>query len=201
MNSYPESLNAYPSNWVTEIKEKSEDSQWKIDAGISYDEISTPELKDLFNYLQSLSNFKKLETLDIPFTDADYFKMKDKKAHEIKQISGFLKNQPNLAKRCIDVGGGIGHLSRTLVNKHQMKALVIESNNEFCEIGKKVNKKLNINDIDYRSETFNKYSTYHHDCNTLTMGLHACGDLSCDIIEYAAKNNLKEYFKFWVLLL
>ena len=196
MNSYPESLNAYPTNWVKEIKEKPEDCQWKIDAGVSYDEISTPDLKGLFSNLQSLSNFKKLESLNIPFTDADYFKMKDKKRHEIKQISGFLKNQPNLANSCIDVGGGIGHLSRTLVNKHQMKSVVIESNNDFCEIGKEVNKKLNVNNIDYRSEAFNKDSIYHHDCDTLTMGLHACGDLSCDIIEYTAKNNLKNILSF-----
>ena len=114
MNSYPESLNAYPTNWVSEIKEKSEDCQWKIDAGISYDELNTPDLKDLFSRLQSLSNFKKLESLDIPFTDADYFKMKDKKRHEIKQISGFLNNQSKLAKNCIDVGGGIGHLIKNL---------------------------------------------------------------------------------------
>ena len=66
----------------------------------------------------------------------------------------------------------------------------------FARLVKNVNKKLNINDIDYRSEPFNKDSSITMTATLLRWALHACGDLSCDIIEYAAKNNLKNILSF-----
>lgn len=196
MNSYPQSLEAYPSEWLTDITNLSEDNQWRIDAGFSYNEIREPKLKNLLNNLKELSTFQKLETSEVLFSDTDFFKMKEKKRHEIKNISGFLFQKTNLAKSCIDVGGGIGHLSRTLANKHEMSSLIIESNKEFCEIGQKVNKKLNIGKINYMSEPFNKNSTYHCDSNTFALGLHACGDLSSEIIEYSVNNDLQNILSF-----
>jgi len=196
MNSYPKSLEAYPKDWVNAIKNLNEHDQWRLDAGISCEMVTIPELKNLLNSIKEKSSFEKLESKELEFSDADLFKMKDKKRHEIKKITGFLKNKSDLPDECIDIGGGIGHLSRTLVNKLNKKSVIIESNDKFCEIGEKVNQNLGIKCIDYRPEFFDKNLSYHQGHNCFTLGLHACGDLSSDIIDYTVKNNLESILSF-----
>jgi hypothetical protein len=190
MNSYPESLNAYPQNWIEDLDKLDDESLWSIDTGRAFDKISNNELKDLFKRLKIIGQISSLEAPKVDFTQEDFFKMKEKKRHEVERIISFLKDRKDENPEVLDIGGGIGHLARVLSKKMGKAATIVEADPNFIRIGNEVNKKLNVKNISYVNDFFSKKESYHQCNSTLMTGLHACGDLTSDLIEYAAKNRL-----------
>ena len=192
MNSYPSSLNAYPDNWIEDLNNLNDESLWRIDTGQSFDDIANQELKELFVRLKEISKFPTLKTSKLNFSPEDFFKMKDKKRHEIERIVSFLSEKKDISPRVLDIGGGIGHLARTLSKKMEKEGIIVEANSDFTRIGKQVNNKLNINNVSYINEYFKKDKSYHHNQSTMMTGLHACGDLTSDLIQYTVEKDLHD---------
>ena len=77
-------------------------------------------------------------------SEADYpsrafWKISEKKRHEINQmipVLNSLKSKSGKSK-LVDIGGGVGNLSRILAAYHGHYCQVIEQNAEFIESGKK----------------------------------------------------------------
>ena len=137
LNFYPKSLEYYPESWVNEIRKLSRKDQWLIDTGVDFSAISNIEMKELFDDLQKASAIPQIDIEQYPFKKSDFFRMKVKKAHEISRIIPFLDERKNSFEQFIDVGGGVGHLSRTTAQKLKKKGTCIELNPDFVASGKK----------------------------------------------------------------
>ena len=105
--------------------------------------------------------------------------MKVKKAHEISRIVPYLDHKKDQFKKFIDVGGGVGHLSRTTAQKLNKLGTCIELNPDFVQSGKRIMKLQNDQCFEYKNVAFQEFlneKTEETD-KTLLMGLHACGPL------------------------
>ena len=69
-----------------------------------------------------------MKTSKLNFSSEDFFKMKEKKRHEIERIISFLSNKENTSPKVVDIGGGIGHLARSLSKKMNKEGVIIEAN-------------------------------------------------------------------------
>ena len=74
----------------------------------------------------------------------------------------------------------------------EKEGIIVEANSDFSRIGKQVNNKLNINNVSYINEYFKKDKSYHKDHSTMMTGLHACGDLTSDLIQHTVEKDLHE---------
>ena len=171
MNDYPESLNAYPTSWINILRELNISQLWEIDSGQNYAHIDQEEsLLGLLTEVKKLSKIKKLQFTNLEFTPSDFFRVKDKKKHEIQRIVGLLEFEKDNSKSILDIGGGVGRLSRSLCTKLDKKsALIVEANAEFINIGKKINQKKRLDQIEFKHSTFNK-DTKIDDCYELSVG-------------------------------
>ena len=197
MNDYPESLNAYPPSWIKILRELNVCELWELDSGQNYTHVDQEaSLLVLLTQIKKLSEIKKLKFNNLEFTPSDFFRVKDKKKHEIQRIVGFLDLEEDNSKSILDIGGGVGHLSRSLCTKLDKKsALIIEADKEFINIGKKINQKKRLDQISYKCSVFD-INTEIDEYFDLCIGLHACGDLSSDLIALSSEKKINNILNF-----
>ena len=198
LNFYPKSLEYYPESWVSEIRKLSRKDQWLIDTGVDFSAISNIEMKQLFDDLQKASAIPQIDIEQYPFKKSDFFRMKVKKAHEISRIIPFLDKRKNSFEQFIDVGGGVGHLSRTTAQKLKKKEPVLNLTLTLLPRGKEFLKFRRTPAFLIKMFPFKRCFTKKASCadKTLLMGLHACGPLSNDIISYAVQSEIGTLLNF-----
>ena len=137
-------------------------------------------------------------------------KIKNKKEHEITRIVDIVKilleNLTFKIDEIIDIGAGIGHLSRILSLLLPYKVSTIEGDSNLVEKASKIDDKiskskqyLNKKDNEDRSEFVplerrnlfiksEKEIQYSEEKNLFLTGLHTCGDFSSTIMRYFVSN-------------
>ena len=207
LNYYPAGLDAYSSDWVEQVQQLSIQDRWLLDSKQSFESLEKGELKDL---LLSLFNLTKLpndliEKKPIKLTRKDFHKIKPKKEHEITEILSYLNSKKIECSHYVDIGGGVGHLSRLCSQFLNSKAICFEMNPYFVELGKKqihsecdvhfVNHKIeSYHEIKNKSDQSNLKKEFSHD--SFCLGLHTCGNLANSIIETNIKYQTKGLLNF-----
>lgn len=118
-------------------------------------------------------------------------KMTEKKQHELSVI-----NQQFQKLNCehfIDIGSGAGHLSSYLLWQNKKTSECIDLNAQFQEIGKKKFKRdlpELLERLTFTHAQFSKQTPLKETKNMALIGLHACGDLSVEILQSFTQNQI-----------
>jgi len=132
--NYPNTLKAYDIQHLDLLNQLSDDELWKIDARFDFSPIKdTP----LFSLIEKTMSFNQIINKYIP-TQLNlpllaFTRIKDKKHHELDNLIPLiidLKHKLNF-KTVIDIGGGVGHLSRILGSYFNTAATCIDINQDF----------------------------------------------------------------------
>ncbi|XP_060517478.1 probable methyltransferase-like protein 25 [Cylas formicarius] len=159
----------------------------------------------LIHFLKSLEAFEpelKLSTVKLDFVCPHNSGLSKKKIHEIQSLAPLIE-QTCQAYQCdliVDIGSGLGYLSHFLYSKYNYKVLGLEASEEFLHAAYRHQEKYHpasrgcvkfcriyikddsCEDVERLiEEHFNKAE------NICITGLHACADLSIDILHLFAK--------------
>ncbi|MBD66237.1 MAG: hypothetical protein CME62_13585 [Halobacteriovoraceae bacterium] len=188
IRKYPNFCPTQIRPWVEELMQKDTtelvtfENEFKLNTKI-------PEFSELLATIRDLIDFPQL-SFQSPSLISN--KIKEKKAHEIAQISFLLNEYDQL--NLIDIGGGAGHLSENLIHKRDRFSFCIDQDSNLHESGRKRilrNHSQNQNKIEFVPLRFNEKAPVFRNniyLKNLVLGLHACGDLSADIIHYFQKS-------------
>jgi hypothetical protein len=196
LETYPRILDSYPKDWLDALHPLSEDELFLFDTKNLLNNLSG--LKILIDELHDLTKLEKIEIHEEKLEDWAYAKVKSKKKHEISILAPIIKELQTSVdfEQIVDIGGGVGHLSRICSHYYFIPSISIDRDKEFQLSG---NKRLQ----KYRKLSGAKDVTFLHldiksqnDANSFfkiyqtksaTIGLHACGSLSNFIIETGIK--------------
>lgn len=154
-------------------------------------EILPPDLREYILQTKNLYIDRRLDSFNKNSNPIEFKeKIHVKKRHEINQISNLIFNvcEKNRINCIIDVGSGVGYLSRILSSKYQV--ISIECCAERVATSKQKSRAHSIIHINARLDSKNFESVLERiKCSLdiisprfLLTGLHACGDLSSQIM-------------------
>ena len=190
LETYPQHLRPYPKSWLDELREKSDEELYHIDINCQSHSVKNSEFKE---YLNTIKEYSDIEYIKIPaqrdYPSWAFFKVKEKKVHEIQVIVDqihSLKEKTNFNK-IVDIGGGVGHLSRTLAHYHSIPCTSLDIDEHFQEIGKKRLEKFPLpkgaDEVKFINHDFSK--DFEQNLNkkifsrdSFSIGLHTCGPLA-----------------------
>lgn len=207
LNFYPHTLGHYPKEWLDSLDNLSKEDLWAFDNKKDYSKLprnGLPELCQKLVEVTSRLDFKAIEEEKTPLKPKDFIKIKRKKKHEIIQIHHTLeknlqKSEPlkNLT-HFIDIGGGVGHLSRVISSSMDKKITSIDLNKEFQETGIKRNHPhITFLNHEMKEDSFQNEDIQKafHD-QSFCLGLHTCGPLANHLIKTSARLKAKGLFNF-----
>jgi hypothetical protein len=189
LNQFEKRKHYYPQYLIDQLREMKDAEHYRF---IHFHETKNLDqravaFQDKINCLTSPFPYKKRQTDQLP--SWALWRVSKKKQHEIEQIIGFIKEQKGIQK-IVDIGGGIGHLARTLAHYYQKEVLSIDQNLEFQELGKKRASKYPLpnsaNSLTFLNKDFKRsvLKELHYD---LSIGLHTCGELAVEHLHVMEK--------------
>lgn len=112
--------------------------------------------------------------------------MTAKKQHEISAILPFLAAQKKALgiERAVDIGGGVGHLARTLVNALELPMVTIDRDAALQTMGRSLLQKLKLPTLPLQFIQGEMQTVAQEDLDAyfegacLSIGLHTCGPLA-----------------------
>ena len=212
MNEYPESMQHYPKEWLDLLLTLSNEELFAIDTkNINHQVFLKIENTSLDKFIKegialSKIDLKKVEQ-PIKFEQWAYNGIKAKKRHEIDRIIpaiNILKNKITI-NQVIDIGGGVGHLSRVIAHYANIKAISIDRNSEFQKIGKERLKKYrklpDAKEVEFVNLNFSPKNTAEElksifKVDSLSLGLHTCGPLANILIKTSCQHQLAGILSF-----
>lgn len=214
LDFYPGNSHPYDPEWLNFLKSLDLDDLYFFETSQSTKELQKtfPQLpKSLSALLQKLEEACVLNSsIDadkvLPkLEDWAFIKVKHKKKYEIERILPTilaLKDR-HAIEQLLDIGGGLGHLARITSHYYALESHVIECNEHFVALGLERSKK-------FRTIPGAKEIYFHHQLfsldhplpnklkaeRLLVLGLHACGELSIDLIKTAINLQAGAIFNF-----
>jgi len=208
LNFYPNSIQEYNKDWIEELKSLSEYDQWLIDCKNDPSALNQGPFKDFILKAKAVTRIGDHKNEELEKLPAWAFnKVKDKKRHEILTLAKKIKGLSELHKfqHIVDIGGGVGHLSRILSHYFGHNCISLDQNKEFQEIGKRRLNKYPIpedaGDVKFMNLTFGA-SEHEHDLahvfstESLSLGLHTCGPLAVRHMQTNIKYKTKGLINF-----
>jgi hypothetical protein len=195
MNEYPESIADYPSEWLSLLNTLTEKELFDVDCKRPVESLNSTTFELFVRTIKSLSLIPTIEIFpEVPLEDWAFQGVKKKKKHEIQKIIPVLKKIQHEKKfeYIVDIGGGVGHLSRILSHYHAIPSISIDQNSKFQDIGrsrlKKFRKIDGAKDVTFMNITFgaeekNQNLDKIFNNKSLTLGLHTCGALANILIQ------------------
>ncbi len=195
MNDYPDTLNDYPHEWLDLLLNFSETELFDVDCKRQVKKIEGTSFETFVQTIKNLSDIPFIpENPELPLEDWAFQGVKKKKRHEIQKIVPVLKKIRDEKKfdYVVDIGGGVGHLSRVLSHYHSIPSVSIDQNSEFQEIGRarllKYRKIEGAQDVTFMNLTFGSggddvllKKVFNE--RSLSLGLHTCGALANSLIK------------------
>ena len=195
MNEYPYSIDDYPREWIDLLDSLNSNELFDVDCKRPVEKIKGTSFEAFMQTIKKLTDVPVIQPLpELPLEDWAFQGVKKKKRHEIQKIVPVLKNVR--AKKSfdyvVDIGGGVGHLSRVLSHYHAIPSISIDQNSEFQEIGKGRLKKFRkidgAQDVSFLNITFGKKEDEAElkkvfNERSLSLGLHTCGALAHTLIQ------------------
>lgn len=203
---YPNPMEDYPKDWIEELSQF-QDKQDNIDLEkkkVSH-LLKNPELLALFERAEKLSEVPKAPDLPpMPETRNTWLYIIPKKQYEIKAIAPLVNAyyQEKKIERIIDIGGGIGLLAQTLNNQYGHKITSLDLDPVMQNTGAKRhagNAKDPLNKVSYVNVKIDSKSPEFRTLlapNSMTLGLHTCGNLANDQIRGSAECRLPLIINF-----
>ena len=206
LNFYPRTLQNYPKPWIDSLDQLSKEELWAFDNKSDFSRLPANGLPELCQSLFKVTSKLKNKTIDdskTSFPPKAFVKVKRKKRHEIIQIGSVVKEIFSKEKdlgHIVDVGGGIGHLSRIISSYENIPLISLDSDSELQKKGK------------MKENSLSKLSFIHHEMNensyklqeiknafhskSFCLGLHTCGPLANNLIKTTTKCGAAGLFNF-----
>jgi hypothetical protein len=200
MNEYPQTIDDYPREWIDILESLSPDELYQVDCKIIPSKIQGSSFHQFVQTISELTAVENIpETPEYPLEMWAFYGVKKKKRHEIQKIVPVLKRvrDERYFSYVVDIGGGVGHLSRVLSHYHQIPSISLDQNAEFQAIGKERLKKFRklegAEDVEFINHTFGDHSDPLKDLkifnpDSLSLGLHTCGPLAHTLIKETVAN-------------
>jgi hypothetical protein len=195
MNEYPESLGHYPKEWLELLSELDSDDLYAIDCKKIIPKIKDSSFAHFMQEAMDLSNLPLApERPEIPLEDWAFNGVKKKKRHEIQKIVPRIKEVKDeiTFEYVVDIGGGVGHLSRVLSHYHAIPSISLDRDTYFQKIGReRLTKYRKINgarDVQFINLTFGENGQEEilkevFKPTSFSLGLHTCGPLANTLIQ------------------
>lgn len=192
-----EDVGSYPLDFVNYLKGLPLEELWQIDAQtLPIKDISYAPFK---SFLEEISELTRLPSFNYEACDKlpswAFHKVGGKKQHEILVIAEFLKkiNKERETRGRepislgIDIGAGVGHLSRILAFYYGMDFVAVDKDQNFQELGLKRTKKypapekareVHFLNAELKAQDLDEQlKSYFATCD-ISLGLHTCGPLA-----------------------
>ena len=195
MNEYPQSIAHYSKEWIETLDDLDASELYAVDCKLIPNKIANSSFALFISTLKELSSLPMIEEFpEVPLEDWAFNGVKKKKRHEIQKIVPILKKLKDTInyEYVVDIGGGVGHLSRVLSHYHSIPSISVDRDSQFQKNGIERLKK-------YRKiEGSRDVRFVHLNCgekgngeilksifkpSALTLGLHTCGALAIEVIQ------------------
>lgn len=208
LNLIPNQVHLFNEEWVRFLQTLDKKTLWQVDCFQNTDLLPDHPFKTWLLTLKELSIVPKYEARKIEdLPDWAFNKVKSKKRHEILLIADFLKslNEKIHFAHLVDIGGGVGHLSRVMAHYHNIECISLDINSEFQEIGKKriekypapkPHKNVTFINHDFTNKLAPQITKEIFTKNSFSLGLHTCGPLALRHMEVASENGTKGLINF-----
>lgn len=200
LNYYPESLDHYPEEWVDELMTFNNEELWQIDSNKDYSKLNNVSFLHFLKTIDDLTKLEKIETHKTDYPGWAFQKVSNKKNHEIKSIAPILEAL-NISKpfnHGVDIGGGMGHLSRILSHYHKIPFYSLDCDGDLQKKGQLRDKKYprpeKAKALKFINTSFGPPVKGYQNTesekdkknllkelfskNSLSVGLHTCGPLA-----------------------
>lgn len=189
IRNYPDFRKRKINSWVEELQEKSLPELVELENNLT---IKT-RYQEFENLLQKIRSLIQFPMIKVSREDQQLIsnKVKKKKMHEIKQIKAVLDPIENVT--IVDIGSGAGHLSENLIHNRKRFSYCIDIDQNLQRVGEKRiknNANKNLEKIEFKNICFDENTKFIPETSydkKLILGLHACGDLTSDILHYFQK--------------
>lgn len=208
MNEYPETIDDYPREWIDLLDQCDDQELFDVDCKRPVEKLQGTSFALFVQTIKDLSLVPSIESHpELPLEDWAFQGVKKKKRHEIQKILPVLKKVRDEKKfqHVVDIGGGVGHLSRVLSHYHGIPSISIDQNAEFQEIGKgrlrKFRKMAGAQEVTFMNITFGKKENDPDlkdvfNENSLSLGLHTCGALANTLIQNTIDHQMMGLLSF-----
>lgn len=209
LNNYPQSLSAYPQQWFIELEKLTNKQLWQIDSRNYIDQLNNTEFSSFISEIKQLTQIERRK-LDSPasINPSSFQKVKLKKRHEILKISEALckLQSKNNFSHIVDIGGGVGHLSRIIAHHFAINSICLDMNKDFQEIGKSRIEKMrlqpDVKKVEFVNIKFGIDKKHEEllapifSTEAFTIGLHTCGPLAIKHMQTNIKYQTKGLLNF-----
>lgn len=191
LHTFPNYRENYPKSWVDELDSLTMEELFLVDSREDYSCLENTEFKTFIDKIQKLVIIPREDCKIKKLPSWAFNKVKNKKRHEIATICSYIGHlkQNFLIDRVIDIGGGVGHLSRILAYYYGLEATSIDQDKQLQELGQKRLKKYPRPDewrpVNFINAHFGQEENQikaeinkNFQGNVLTLGLHTCGPLA-----------------------
>ncbi len=214
MNEFPDSMEFYPKEWIDLLSNLNQEELFAIDCKDLTPQVLGKICKSSFyNFVLEaigLSSIAQVSIQSIPkFENWAYNGIKLKKRHEIERIIPIIqeiqKTMNPSFDTVIDIGGGVGHLSRVIAHYANIEAISIDQNVAFQKIGlERLNKFRKLDgskNVTFINLPFSLETSQHQiktifQKRNLCLGLHTCGALANTLLTTASANYSKAILNF-----
>lgn len=195
MNEYPQSILNYPAEWIVLLDSLSDSELYAIDCNHCPEDIKGSSFERFMQEAQHLSQLSFIpQSLEIPLEDWAFNGVKKKKRHEIQKIVPRLKE---VKEQCqfeyvVDIGGGVGHLSRVLSHYHSIPSFCLDRDLELLKTGEERleryrkpegGRKVRFINITFGESLDDERLKDIFTPQAFSLGLHTCGTLANILIQ------------------
>ncbi|MBC75907.1 MAG: hypothetical protein CME64_07815 [Halobacteriovoraceae bacterium] len=188
LKQYPRPLPINVQEWVEELQNVSMEELLNF---INHKKSSIPNkgLQEFLSKVSKLTSFESASKGRYKLPQHLNRRVDLKKKHELEQIRS-LCDELNAVKTIVDIGGGAGHLSSTLVDEKARFAYCLDRNEKFQKQGEdRLSKwtpnnfeKIKFVNCDFsENTTLTCLNTYE---DNLVVGLHGCGELTTNTVKF-----------------
>lgn len=190
LKKYPAPYPSKIKNWLLEMRSMEDLEITQMESSPHEDQVSDPGFKLYLKTIRELSQIPKEELSKKPLPSSLKKGIGLKKEHELELV----KTLTDLSKKEVifDIGGGVGHTSFIAVHGTPKTAYSLDQNIDLQKKGLdkiKGEENRSTTKVEFIQKTIRLELPIGIKENSLTIGLHSCGDLgTCLVKELGAKN-------------
>lgn len=201
LNRYPLSLDSIEAVYIEELLQLTDDELFEFNCRRPVEKLKNTKTQLLVDNVFLLTAIAKIEKFsEIPLEDWAFKGVKYKKRHEIQKIVPVLKklNADKPFHHIVDIGGGVGHLARTLAHYHGIESVSLDTNADFQTQGKTraerfrklpIAKPLTFINLTFGDPKDEEKLKKIVNPESLVIGLHTCGNLANDVMKTSLSFN------------
>ncbi|MCB0323613.1 MAG: methyltransferase [Bdellovibrionales bacterium] len=190
LTRYPQSLDAFPEDWIEVLARLSLEELFALERHRSYKLVDSPSLLDFFERSDQLATINHIRLPEEPAFPAEAFQgVSAKKQHEILRLAAALETviASGSVSSISDYGGGIGYLAQALGHLYALPIRSLDRDQALQEKGR--HRQAGLRSVRAASVRY-----VHCDLTdaipdepkgSLCLGLHTCGSLAPLLLQAA----------------